>query len=241
VQAGDQWRDLFIRHLPAAVENHDPVAQRLDLMELVRGEEDGLATGFEVKQDIAQVIATDGIEAGAQFIENEQIGVGDDGLGDADALLHTLAEVAKQGFLAAAEADALEQLGDAPTQRRPIHAVQSAVELEDLARLHERIIEGDLRQIAGAAACLDGTGGLSEDADAPLVWEDEAHEGLDGGTLAGAVGADEADGFATANRQVEPVDGTGSIRSFSVFDDQLFDLDRCVAHAHPPAGEEKSW
>jgi hypothetical protein len=51
---------------------------------------------FLVGDDLAEVVAAEGVEARRQLVEDEQVGIGDEGLRDADALLHALGEVAQE-------------------------------------------------------------------------------------------------------------------------------------------------
>src|ERR1044071_7720492 len=82
----DERLDAAFNQKLAARENGDAVTDGFDFAEFVRGEKNGLAATFEGLNDVADFHAPDGIEARGGFIENEEVGIVDEGLGNADAL-----------------------------------------------------------------------------------------------------------------------------------------------------------
>ena len=72
----------------ALVQNGHAVADRFDFAQFVRGEENGFALVFQPLDDFAHFHAAQRVQAAGRFVENQQIGIVDQRLGQADALLH---------------------------------------------------------------------------------------------------------------------------------------------------------
>ena len=72
----------------ALMDDGHAVANRLDFAEFVRGKENGFALVLQPLDDFADFHAAQGIKAAGGFVEDEQIGIVDQRLGEADALLH---------------------------------------------------------------------------------------------------------------------------------------------------------
>ena len=71
-------------------DDDDAVADQLDDFEHVRDVEDGLALRGELLQQVFEEPGGDDVEAGERFVEDEQLGIVQQGGGDEDALLHAL-------------------------------------------------------------------------------------------------------------------------------------------------------
>src|SRR5690606_7417984 len=69
---------------PAAVENDHAVHAVLDIGEQVAGEQDGLAAPAQLDDQVLDLARADRIEAGRGLVEDEEVGVVDEGLGQAD-------------------------------------------------------------------------------------------------------------------------------------------------------------
>ena len=80
---------------PAFMEDEDAVADGIDFGKEVGGEEDGVARGEGLDEgaDLAHLV---GIESDGGFVEDEDIGIVDEGLGEADALAVALGELADE-------------------------------------------------------------------------------------------------------------------------------------------------
>jgi hypothetical protein len=77
--------DSIGRHDLAAADDDDLAAGVFDFGEDVRGEDDGVVAG-EGGDEFAGLDDLFGVEAGGGFIENQDLGVMDNGLGETDAL-----------------------------------------------------------------------------------------------------------------------------------------------------------
>ena len=72
------------------VENPDAVADFLDLAEEMRAEKNGDAAVLEIENEVADFAGAGGIDAGGGFVEDQEPGLLDQRLGEADALEHPL-------------------------------------------------------------------------------------------------------------------------------------------------------
>jgi len=184
---------------PAVVKNNDFLAGVLDIAEEVGAEDDVHAGVVAHLADHAEhAEAGWGIEAVGGFIEDDEFGAVDDGLGELGELFHAErvgAELTVAGF---AEADIEEGL------MSPLESGGGgqAGELTHHADVGDGGHAGDegvvLRHEADEGA--DEAGVLvdvvAEDARRPGGGRVEAKEGIDEGGLAGAVRAQQADGAA---------------------------------------------
>jgi hypothetical protein len=85
----------------------------LDVGEQVAGEDDGLAAAPEFEDEVLDLPGADGVQARGGLVEDEEFGVVDQGLGDADAPLHALGVLADGPVLGVGQADHVQQLVDA--------------------------------------------------------------------------------------------------------------------------------
>ena len=81
----------------AVVHDGDAIAEALGLVHVVRGENDGAAAPLEVVDQVPQMAARLGIEAGGGLVEKEQLGIADQGAGHGQALLLAAGEPADAG------------------------------------------------------------------------------------------------------------------------------------------------
>src|SRR6266705_1097565 len=70
------------------VDDGDAVADGLDFAQFVGGEENGFAFVSEALDDFAHLHAAQWVQAASGFVQDEKVGVVNEGLGQADALLH---------------------------------------------------------------------------------------------------------------------------------------------------------
>lgn len=86
----------------------DAITEHFDILEDMRRKEDGFAAITEAEDDIADIFSTDGIESAHGFVEDDEIGIVDQGLCDADALDHAFGVFAEGKFSCVGEADLFE-------------------------------------------------------------------------------------------------------------------------------------
>ena len=187
---GQQLGAGALRLDPAAADDHHPVGDGLDLGQQVRGEQHGAAAVGEAAQQAAHPAHALGIEAVGGLVEDQDLRVAEQRVGEPEALAH-----------------AERVLADAPAGRRLVEA-DELQQLVDAPRRHAHGLGGDGERLAAAAPGVLGRG-VEQDADAPAgVWQvavapaedpglaavglGEADEHPHRRGLAGAVGAEEA-------------------------------------------------
>jgi len=121
-------------------EDPDPIADRFHVGEDVRGEQDRPALLAELEDEIADLLAADGIEAAHRLVQDDDPGIRDERLREREPLHHALGELADGPVGAAAgEADALEQLGCAAARVRAGKPAKPSGEDEILVAAEELV------------------------------------------------------------------------------------------------------
>ena len=95
------------------MEDGDPVADVLHVGQQVAGQDDRLALLAELADQLLDLGGADRVEARGRLVEQDQLGVVDQGLGQADPPLHALGVLAELAVLGArSEPDHVDQLAD---------------------------------------------------------------------------------------------------------------------------------
>ena len=194
-----QLLDVAERDHRPALDDADPVAQRLDQLELVRREQHRHARRGLVAQHPAHHVDRDGVEAGERLVEHQDLGVVDERRGQLHALL--VAQRQLEDLVAAPLRDA-QHLGPVLHRARVADAASQPVQPRQVdqlvADLHARVQAALLGHVPDAPP--DG------EVDRPAVPAHLARVGLQhaehdphGRRLARPVGADEADDLARAD------------------------------------------
>ena len=136
------------------------------------------------------------VEADGGLVEEDEVGVAADREGEEDALLLASAELAEEAVFDALKLGDADDLGDG--QRVGIVAAEEVDVLADAEGFGDA---GDLQHGADAGAGGGVARVAAEDADGAGGGGDEAEEQLDCGGFACAVGAEESDDFAGAERE----------------------------------------
>ena len=85
-------------HDQAAVHHHQPVAELLGLVHVVRGDHQRHALLLEPEQPVPQQVPGLRVEAGGRLVEQQQVGVVDQRPGDRQPALHAAGEVVDLGL-----------------------------------------------------------------------------------------------------------------------------------------------
>ena len=96
---------------PPGVDHHDVVADPLDVVEQVGGEQDRDAEGGQAADEVEHLLPAHRVEAGGGLVEQDQLGVGHQGLGQLGALAHAGREAADRPEPGLVEADQVEHVG----------------------------------------------------------------------------------------------------------------------------------
>ena len=97
------------RREPSFGENRDAAAQRFRIAQHVRAEEHGAAAIAQAKNQLADLAAAERIEPRHRLVEEHELGLVDERLGDADALHHALRKLAQLKAPLGADADLVQQ------------------------------------------------------------------------------------------------------------------------------------
>ena len=162
----------------------------------------------EAEEEIHDDLTGCGVEVSGGFVGEEEAGAGGEGAGEGDALLLAAAELAGEVGEAVAEAYGFERLGGA------VGGVAGAGQLHGNADVFQGCHGGDemegLEHDAHGAAAEPGQGVFVETGDVlagdvDLAAGDgfEAGEDHEEAGFAGAAGADDADGFALGDFEVD--------------------------------------
>ena len=187
---GQQLGAGALRLDPSAADDHHPVGDGLDLGQQVGGEQHGAAAVGEVAQQAPHPAHAFRIEAVGGLVEDQDLGVAEQRVGEAEALAH-----------------AERVLADTPPGRRVVEADEFQQRVGALRR-HAHGVGGDGERLAATAPGVlrrrveqdpDAPAGVGQVAVAPAedlgvaaVGLGEADEHPHRRGLAGAVGAEEA-------------------------------------------------
>ena len=124
----DEGRDRIEGDEAPVVDDGDPVAQGLGLLHVVGGQDHRLTALADVTHDVPHGQARLRVEGGGQLVEEEQLGIMNQGQGDEDTLALPTGEPGDVGLLLGGDAEALQQ-------RAPGHGVvvEGGEELQGLA------------------------------------------------------------------------------------------------------------
>ena len=198
-------------HRRAVVDDDHPPAERLDVLEVVGGEQQrGPALGVEGAQELAEPALAHHVEADGGLVEVEDLRVVQERGGDVAAHPLAEAELPDRDVEQVAEAeqlDELRQVGSVPLGVGPVDLLQ---QVEGVAQRQVPPQRGALAedhadpagQLGALAAGVD-----ARDADRAGGRHQDAGEHLDRGRLAGAVRADVADHLAGLDLEAQLLHG----------------------------------
>jgi len=193
--------------LPAGHDG-DVVADLLDLVHVVRGEQDGETAVGQALDQGAHVADPAGVEAVGGLVEHQQPGVAQQAGGDAEALAHAVGVAGDLVVLPSGQVDGVEDLGDAAGPEAAVAAVEEREALEVLRAGEVGVELRALDEPCHAVERVD-TGvapGAAEDLDRAGVGSDEPEQHPEEGGLPGAVGAQDAVDLALGDLQGQVVD-----------------------------------
>ena len=94
VVLGPQLADRALHHDAAPVDDHGARAHLLHLVQQVRAQEHRGAGRAQLADELAHVLHAARVEAAGGLVEHDELGAVQQRLGDAEALLHAVAEAA---------------------------------------------------------------------------------------------------------------------------------------------------
>src|SRR5215216_5792840 len=130
IGAGRQLVDGAGDHDTAAVDDDGSLAQVLDEVELVRGEQDGRAPTGLADEDLREGVDGDGVEAGERLVEDQHRRLVEQGADQLHPLLVAEREVLELVVDAVAEAELVEPAAGLPVGDLAVHPAQRTEEAE---------------------------------------------------------------------------------------------------------------
>ncbi len=181
----------------------------------------------EVADELADLADLVRVEAVGGLVEDEQFGIVDEGIGQADALAVAFREGLDHLAAHAVEAAGVDDLADAAAGVAVAEALELGAEFQVFPDAHVLVERDVFRHVADFAAGLDG---LAEDVEAgdgggAGGGRQVAGEHPQGGGFARAVGAEEADDFAAGHGKGDAADRFVAGVSFGELRD--FDHEYC--------------
>src|SRR6476661_3733806 len=207
------------------VHDSDAIAEAFGLFDVVGGHDDGFLFLLELFDDVVNLAANLGIEAGGRLIEEENFGIVDEGHGKSETLFLAARKLAVKGVALFFEAEALEKFFGIAAAF--VEAGEEAESLHDAKFIGKRsgLQSGADFVFQGLRITLRVE---TADRDAATVQIAQALENFDGGCFSGAVGAKQAEDFAFLDGK------TYAPHSFDVAVKlhEIFDLQDGVSHEH---------
>jgi hypothetical protein len=187
------------------------VAEALDHLHDVAGEDHGAAAGDEALQDVADQGGRHGVDGLERLVEHEQARRVQQGAGQAHLLLHAGRVVDHQGAVADAQLENLEQLAGPLVDGGGVHPAEQAVIGEQLGTREPVEQAHAVRQDAdpGLGRRRVGPDVVAQQERLAGVGAQQADGHGQGGRLAGAVGTEQA--VERAGRNVEAHVGDGEL------------------------------
>ena len=205
---GDQLRGRALVHDLAVAHRDDPLAQRFGLVELVRDQQDGGAGVAQLGHRTPHLATRGRVETLGQLVEDHQPRAVEQRQHEEQPLSLATAQPGVRRPPQVLEPELLQQR--APVARpRPGEEGDRLRDPQPVRQTRALQLAADLRpQPVGVMDRIE-----AEHAELAGVGPAEPLEALDGGGLAGAVGADQAEHLAGVHVQVEAIDdGAAAVR-----------------------------
>jgi len=217
-----------------AVDDRQVGREPVGLLEVVGGEQDRDALIAAQPLDLLPHVGPDlGVEPGRGLVEEQDTRPVHEREPDVESPLHAAREGADDAVGRLAEAEAAEQLVDAPFELRAAHALQPAAQTQVLARRRLAVGASALGHHADAAPHLGGVRAdvVAGDRRAALVGARQRREDADRRGLAGAVRPEKAEDRALLHRERQAVEGPHIAR---ILLDEAHCLYCAACHCRPP-------
>ncbi len=201
----------------AEVHDGDPVGEVAHHRQVVRDEQVGEAEfGLQPLEQVEHPGLDGDVEGGDGFVQHQQVGADGEGAGDGDPLALAAGELVRVAVgVRGVEADLAQQFGDAPAGLRGGGALGEQRFGEHVADRHPgvegggRVLEDDLDPGAQSPdrGPVEGGGVPAEEFDPAALRGGQPEDLVQGGGLAGAGLADQAERLAPPDVEVDAVDG----------------------------------
>jgi hypothetical protein len=235
VFGGDEVLESSFLDQASSVDDADVVTNFLHLFEEVGAEKDGDAAFLESENKVANLAWAKGIDTGRGLVEDDEAGILNECLGESNALEHAFGVASQPSVASVLETHEIEKFFGAILECVFGHAAELAVEAKGFLSGEVFVKIGILGEEADILPGVDLAGVFAEDRAGAGGRLHEAEEGLHGGGLAGAIGADESIDFAGADAEGDFIHGANEAATHGGLEvlDELVDFD-CWRIAHLP-------
>ena len=186
------------------VDDHDAVADELDLGEQVRVEHHRDPAPLHLDEQVTDRAAPRRVQGARRLVEQEELRLPDERLRDPEPLLHALAHLLHAAAAGVGEADEAEEV--LALAGALLRAGELLVQDEDLVGRGPAGEAEELGQVALGGAGGPRSGRVAGDVHRPGARPDEAAGDLRERALARPVGPEQADELAPADLQIDPVE-----------------------------------
>src|SRR5579864_4288546 len=182
------------------VNDGQTIAEALGFVHVMSGEQHGAAIALEGADDVPELAAALGIEAGRGLVEKENLRIADEGGGDREALTLSAGELAHPGVGFLSELQLFEDFVGGP--RLPVEAGEQFDGFADGKFFRKAsLLQRDAEPLAHLAVVLFPA--MSENRNLAGGWGEQAFEDLDGRGLPCPVGTQEAETFTHLDFKIE--------------------------------------
>ena len=192
------------------VDDYDPIRVGLRLCSVVGGEDDRHAAAAEAVDQIPDRVGRIGVQSQGRFVEEEQVGVVQEGAGEIETAAQAAGEGAAEVVGAVVEVGRLQQFVD---PRRALAAGQIeklSVQLESFAHGHQIVAAGLLEDLSDSPPQAVAVN-VVEEADAAALGNQFAADQLEQGRFAGPVGAQQGGGATVFQSEIDLVDAAPAV------------------------------
>jgi hypothetical protein len=209
-QPGEQRGRPVQGHDRALVHDRDAVAEPFGLVEVMGGEHGGHAGGpAQATDQVQQLVANAGVQAHRRLVEEQHPRLGDQGPGDLQPSPLAAAEAVHRPADHLGQAEGAGQLGGPAGRGQRRDSPQPSVQVQVAAAGQRPVQDGFLEDHAADRAGGERVAGHVETGQPrrSAAGLDGGGQHADGGGLAGAVGAEQAEHLAGGDLEVDAADG----------------------------------
>src|SRR5580704_4415810 len=170
----------------------------------MRTQKDGFSRSPRLQQQFTDRDSSEWIQRGCRLIQNQQFGIINQCLGEADALQHAAGKLAHVAFGVISQPDHLEHPGGAGAELRGLHAIEGPVKAHQLFR-SPRIQGNILRQESHPAACGRMSESPPQELSMPAGGPHKTHGEVYGSGLSRTVRPQKAQNLTRLDLQIESI------------------------------------
>ena len=191
---------------PPAIDDGDRLAELLDLLHLVRAEDERLAPVAHLEERLLEQLDVHRVEAAERLVHDQDGGVVKDRGDELDLLLIALGELLDLPVAVLGHAEPLEPILHLGGRRALRHAVQRGEEAQHIDHLHAHVEAALLREVAPRAA-RQAVVRATLPGDAPRIGAQDVEDDAHAGGLARAIGAEQPKDAPRLDGEAHPVEG----------------------------------